>query len=264
MNMAHILIDPEVSNNDEQIYYQHCGHFPHDYAEYFLAAALENEPGVLVEMLDNLKHVPANLRRATINYSRMTTYSHSFANGKEIKYGHAGETPLIGAGRKGNFTIVKLLLQAGADVTLKTVIGGEEFDAEGVVKRELMRTRLAISSIWNGSYIPGDDLVNDRVTPYIKMVMRYQCSYEAILMMMAPTRYVWNQSVYSCSLMGHERFRGFRDTPNIPISTMDLDLLYRGFIRTTVTNNPYNRYTVDRYIQTMKEECQRQEKVFRL
>ena len=263
MDIAHILIDQEVSQPDEQLYYQHCGHFPHSYAEYFHTAALDNEPGDIVEMLDNLKHVPTHLRMATINYSKMLTYNHVFANGKEIRYSYAGETPFIGAARKGHFVIVKILLQAGADISLRTMYQGEEFDTEGVVKRELAKTRLAIYSIWKGSFIPGDQ-VNSRLTPYIRMILDYQSNYEAILMLMAPTKYIWGSSYYSSSLMGDERFKGFRDTPNLPTSSVDLDLLYRGFYQRTLQNTSAIRHTIDTFMDTMKLECQRQGKIFRI
>ena len=89
------------------------------------------------------------------------------------------QTPLVGAATKGHFVIVKILLQAGADISLRTMYQGEEFDAEGIVKRELAKTRLAICSIWKGSFIPGDQ-VNSRLTPYIRMILDYQSNYEAI------------------------------------------------------------------------------------
>ena len=264
MDAAHILIHREVNMEDEHIYYQHVGQFPHRCAESFLEAATDNEPRELLEIIANLRHVPAHLKQATINYARTETYTYILPCGQHAKYSHLGETPLIAAAKRGHFDIVKILLIEGADVSLRGVIDGEEFTAQEISRRELAKLRLVIAGVWNKNFIPTTETLLGKASEYIKNLLIFQNNLEAIILLFSPSKYVFHEAYYSSALMVEERFRGFRDAPNKPAYLLNLADLYRGFFPIPLQQNNRSAYTAGRLVETLQLECQRQGRVFRM
>ena len=264
MDAAHILIHPDVGIEEEQLFYQHTGQFPRRYAESFLEAAKDNEAMEISDMIVNLNYVPIHLKLAVLNYAPCEHTTHNFTNGQTAKFSHLGETPLIAASKRGHFHVVKRLLQEGADVTLRAVIDGEEFTAQEIVRRELGKLRLVISSIWNNQFIPTTEQLISSATEYIKKLLVGQNNLEAIMLMLSPGRYMFREAPYSSSLMVTDRFRGFRDVPNNPVCAISLQDLYHGFAQIPLQSDNRSAFTAGRLMEALRAECRRQGRVFRM
>ena len=97
-------------------------------------------------LLSALKERSGHEQNLVLNHSELRSNT-TYLGNKAVVFDHHGLTLLQRAAAIGCFPMVKCIISAGADPTLRTIAEGKEEDALGLASNQLIKLKTVIESI---------------------------------------------------------------------------------------------------------------------
>ena len=141
--------------------------------------------------------------------------------GSAISYQYYAPSLLFGAAARGCFTIVKELLVAGADPTLKTIYDNHEECCLGIASHKLRKVKTIIESVRNGSFLVMDQSLLESAEEFMAKLFTQQLELEATCMILNTSNYGWNRASYDSAFISANRVEALQQGPNRMLTNID-------------------------------------------
>ena len=149
------------------------------------------------------------------------TYGPIRMDGSPISYKYYAPSLLFGAAARGCFTIVKELLLASADPSLKTIYDNCEESPLSISSHKLHKIKTIIETVRNGSFIVTDDCLLETAEQFMAKLFTQQFEFEATCMILATSNYGWNRARYDSAFISANRAEALQQNPNRMLTNID-------------------------------------------